>query len=148
MITARPPCQQPQPLRRVLLTILAGVATAILQLAAATPAEATPSSNSPNAVTIASCSAGIPAGDCQTAIYVYNFVVSHNFAAPAGLKGGSEYLNTTGLLPPPVTRYQEYRLYSDPGNEPRLVIDIGNTGSGSWYTGDHYASFVQFFILP
>lgn len=95
--------------------------------------------------TATNCSPGIPAKDCGPAEYVYHFAVSHNYAAPPGLKGNGQYRNENGLLPAGGD-YREYRLYSSPGSSERLVIDRNSPEGNSWFTNDHYASFVQFYL--
>lgn len=91
------------------------------------------------------CSPGVPAKDCPTAADVYNFAVSHNFNPPPHLKGGGRFEDKFGLLPAGGD-YLEYRLYPTPGSTERLVIDRSNPGGNSWFTPDHYASFVQFYL--
>jgi ribonuclease len=93
----------------------------------------------------ANCSPGVPEKDCRTAEYVYTFVVSHNYAAPPGLKGNKPFIDEFGLLPAGGD-YREYRLYGTPHSAERLVIDRTNPEGNSWFTGDHYASFVQFYL--
>jgi hypothetical protein len=90
------------------------------------------------------CSPGIPEKDCRTAEFVYTFVVSHNYAAPPGLKGNKPFRDEFGLLPG--GDYREYRLYGNPGSAERLVIDRNNPEGNSWFTNDHYASFIQFYL--
>jgi hypothetical protein len=76
------------------------------------------------------CSPGVPEKDCRTAEYVYKFAVSHNYAAPKGLRGNGEYRNEKGLLPAGGD-YREYRLYSSRGSAERLVIDRNNPEGNS-----------------
>ncbi len=93
----------------------------------------------------ANCGPGVPEKDCPTAEYVYQFIVSHNYAAPPGLKGNGDYGNDTGKLPAGGD-YREYRLYSTPGSSERLVIDRANPEGNSWFTNDHYTTFIQFYL--
>ena len=93
----------------------------------------------------ANCSPGVPEKDCRTAEYVYKFAVSHNYSPPIGLKGGSPFIDKFGLLPAGGD-YREYRLYSYPGSVERLVIDRSNPEGNSWFTNDHYTTFVQFYL--
>jgi hypothetical protein len=93
----------------------------------------------------ASCSPGVPEKHCLTAMYVYNFVVSHGYAAPPSLKGNLPYRDDFGQLPAGGD-YREYRLYRTPGSEERLVIDRNNPEGNSWFTENHYIDFVQFYL--
>jgi len=113
---------------------------------AATPTAPTPTAaaTTPERVTV-NCSPGVPEKHCPTAIHVYNFVVSHNFAAPPNLKGNLPYRDDFGKLRPGGD-YREYRLYRTPGSSERLVIDRSNPEGNSWFTEDHYDNFVQFYL--
>ena len=98
---------------------------------------------------LANCSPGIPATDCQATMNTYNFVTTHNFAAPPGLSGNKPYQNSTGLLPAGGA-YLEYDIYPPGPNgrlSQRLVVDRNNTQGNSWFSPDHYGSFSQFYIL-
>ena len=93
------------------------------------------------------CASDIPEEHCKAAAFVYEFVLSHNYSPPPGYKGGSAYNNETGLLPPGGD-YLEYRIYTTPGSAERLVFDRKRSApDNAWFSGDHYASFQQFYLL-
>jgi hypothetical protein len=116
------------------ITLVVGSTTAISAAGAVAPDRVT-----------ANCSPGIPEKDCQTAAFVYRFVVSHGYTPPRNLKGGKRYENNTGLLPSGGD-YLEYRLYQTPGSSERLVIDRNNPEGNSWFTNIHYKKFTQFYL--
>lgn len=120
------------------ITIFTGTSTS------ATSTTPTASAATPARSTV-NCSPGVPEKDCRAAEVVYKFAVSHNYAAPPGLKGNAEYSNNTGRLPAGGD-YREYRLHSTPGSAERLVIDRDNPEGNSWFTHDHYQTFVQFYL--
>jgi guanyl-specific ribonuclease Sa len=127
-------------MRKATALVALAIAIAITLHTAAPTAGAT----TPQRITV-NCSPGVPEKDCPTATYVYQFVVSHNFTPPTNLKGGGRFEDKFGLLPAGGD-YLEYRLYQLPGSPERLVIDRSNPDGNSWFTGDHYASFVQFYL--
>ncbi len=135
--------------RQLLLIMIATLAALVAVSAPAGAVELTSTTTvistsvRPNA---ANCSPGISSADCSAAATVYNFATSHNYSPPSGYSGGSVYENTTGLLPAG-GNYREYDIYKvKPRASERLVIDIDNPEGNSWFTPDHYDSFVQFYL--
>lgn len=65
-----------------------------------------------------------------------------------GYPGGTVYQNVTGLLPSPFGTYREYDIHPpQPDGERglrRIVIDDGYP-ENSYFTDDHYDSFISFF---
>lgn len=130
-----------------LATFLAAIGSVLVMLLAPAAVHGAVETASPPPVSArAACSPGVPAQHCQAAIATYEFVISHSGAAPPGHAGNRPYRNDTGLLPAGGA-YSEYDIYprSGPRGGERLVIDRNNPEGNSWFTADHYVSFVQFY---
>jgi guanyl-specific ribonuclease Sa len=125
-----------------------------LALVAAPAWAASPSAGlprSPHAATLAPrdasaaiCHPTIPQADCDAAVFVYEYVLTHNWAPPKGHAGGQKFANRNGALPP--GDYREYDIYPRPPpnsggrDDKRIVIDVGT--QTMFYTADHYVTFV------
>jgi hypothetical protein len=93
------------------------------------------------------CHPVIPEDDCKAAVFVYEFVLTHNWSPPKGYAGGKKFANKDGVLPANGD-YKEYDIYPKPPPGPgggrdakRIVIDV-NTQI-MFYTADHFATFVK-----
>jgi hypothetical protein len=92
------------------------------------------------------CHPRIPQNDCDAAIYVYEFVLTHNWTPPKGYKGNKPYQNKAQLLPA-AGQYLEYDIYPTPppnvgGRDDKRVI-IDKVSQEMYYSSDHYDSFVH-----
>lgn len=92
------------------------------------------------------CHPRIPQADCEAAVFVYEFVLTHNWSPPPGYAGGKKFVDKNGSLPSGGD-YKEYDIYPKPPpnsggrDAKRIVIDIGT--QIMFYTADHYATFVK-----
>ena len=81
---------------------------------------------------------------------VEKFVRTHNFSPPPGLKGGKPYTDDNHALPALLRPYKEYDVYpAVPGSgrpSPRVVLS-DRVPYASWYSPDHYGSFLLMFPL-
>ena len=79
---------------------------------------------------------------------VEQFVRTHNFSPPPGLKGGSPFQDLRHRLPALLRPYKEYDVYpSVPGRgrpSPRVVLS-DRVPYASWYTPTHYDDFLLMF---
>lgn len=92
------------------------------------------------------CHPVIPQADCEAAVFVYEFALTHKWSPPQGYVGGKTFVNGRGALPPD-GEYKEYDIYPKPppnsgGRDgKRIVIDVGT--QIMFYTADHYVTFVK-----
>jgi ribonuclease len=76
---------------------------------------------------------------------VEEFVRTHNYAPPPGLKGGRPYTDDTHALPPLWRPYKEYDVFPpvvDRGRRPERVVLSDSLAALTWYTPDHYRHFL------
>ncbi len=95
------------------------------------------------------CSAG-PAGVPQKAFTVADYARAHGGSPPPGYVGGTTFDNRERHLDSRLGPFREYdvnphRAGVDRG--PRRVV-LGRTHAASYYTGDHYTSFVTMYGDP
>jgi guanyl-specific ribonuclease Sa len=131
-----------------LLLILALTLVAAPGWAASPPAEFSrppdAASLAPQDASAAICHPTIPQADCDAAVFVYEYVLTHNWSPPKGYAGGKKFANKNGTLPP--GDYREYDIYPRPPpnsggrDAKRIVIDVGT--QTMFYTADHYVTFV------
>jgi ribonuclease T1 len=99
----------------------------------------------PQETSAAICHPTIPQADCDAAVFVYEYVVTHNWSPPKGYAGGKKFANKNGVLP--AGDYREYDIYPRPPpnsggrDDKRIVIEVGS--QSMFYTADHYATFVR-----
>jgi guanyl-specific ribonuclease Sa len=92
------------------------------------------------------CHPRIPQADCEAAVFVYEFALTHNWSPPKGYAGGKKFVDKNGTLPPDGD-YKEYDIYPKPPpnsggrDAKRIVIDVGT--QIMFYTADHFATFVR-----
>ena len=81
---------------------------------------------------------------------VEEFARTHNYSPPPGLKGGSAYRDDVHALPPLLRPYKEYDVFpATPGagrTAPRVVLS-DDVPYASWYSPDHYRTFLLMFPL-
>jgi ribonuclease len=86
----------------------------------------------------------------DAAYAVEQFARTHNYSPPPGLKGKSLFADSGNELPPLLRPYLEYDVYpSVPGGgrpAPRVVLS-DRIPYASWYSPDHYESFLLMFPL-
>jgi hypothetical protein len=92
------------------------------------------------------CHPRIDQVDCDAAVFVYEFVLTHNWAAPRGYAGGKEFVDKNGDLPPG-GEYKEYDIYPKPppnsgGRDAKRVV-IDKVSQSMFYTDDHFATFIR-----
>ena len=79
---------------------------------------------------------------------VEQFVRTHNYSPPPGLKGGSLYTDDNHALPALLRPYKEYDVYrAVPGAgrpSPRVVLS-DRIPYASWYSPNHYGNFLLMF---
>lgn len=91
--------------------------------------------------------ATIPYADCQAAVHVYEFAITHNWSPPQGYAGGKQFMDKFNKLPSGGW-YLEYDIYPKPPpntggrDAKRLVINKNN--QETYYTADHFSSFTVF----
>jgi hypothetical protein len=81
---------------------------------------------------------------------VEQFVRTHNYSPPPGLKGKSLYADTGHELPALLRPYLEYDVYpsaSGGGRPSPLIVLSDRVPYASWYSPDHYRSFLLMFPL-
>jgi hypothetical protein len=92
------------------------------------------------------CHPRIPDADCQAAVFVYEFALTHNWSPPKGYAGGKAFVDRNGSLPSG-GNYKEYDIYPKPPpnsggrSGKRIVIDVDT--QAMFYTADHYVTFVK-----
>jgi hypothetical protein len=131
-----------------LLLVLALALVAAPGWAASPPAEFPrplhAASLAPQDASAAICHPTIPQADCDAAVFVYEYVLTHNWSPPKGYVGGKKFVNKNGAVPP--GDYREYDIYPRPPpdaggrDDKRIVIDVGT--QTMFYTADHYVTFV------
>jgi guanyl-specific ribonuclease Sa len=81
---------------------------------------------------------------------VEEFVRTHNYSPPPGLKGGSPFQDIRHGLPALLRPYKEYDVHpAAPGQGrpgPRVVLS-DRIPYASWYSPDHYGSFLLMFPI-
>ena len=81
---------------------------------------------------------------------VEQFVRTHNLSPPPGLRGGRPFQDIRHALPPLLRPYKEYDVYPSAAEEgrpsPRVVLS-DRIPYASWYSADHYGSFLLMFPL-
>jgi guanyl-specific ribonuclease Sa len=101
-------------------------------------------SSAPQDASVAVCHPTIPQADCDAAVFVYEYVLTHNWSPPKDYAGGKKFANKNGALP--LGDYREYDIYPRPPpnsggrDDKRIVIDVGT--QIMFYTADHYATLV------
>jgi ribonuclease T1 len=88
-----------------------------------------------------------PAGVPQKAYDVAAYVRSHNGAPPAGYVGGTTFQNREGNLDPGYGPFKEYdvnRHITGVNRGPERIV-LGPTHAASFYTGDHYTTFITMY---
>jgi hypothetical protein len=79
---------------------------------------------------------------------VEQFMRTHNFSPPPGLKGGKPYTDDNHALPALLRPYKEYDVYpAVPGSgrpSPRVVLS-DRVPYASWYSPHHYSYFLLMF---
>jgi hypothetical protein len=79
---------------------------------------------------------------------VEEFVRTHNYSPPPGLKGGRPYNDDGHALPPMLRPLKEYDVYpAVPGDgrpSPRIVLS-NLIPYASWYSPNHYDNFLLMF---
>lgn len=124
------------------LVVLGVLAAALL----APPPAVRPVSYSPASKPFCLVDTHIP----DEAYVVEEFARTHNFSPPAGLKGKSLFADTGHKLPRLLRPYLEYDVYPTvPGHgrpSPRVVLS-DRVPYASWYSPDHYGSFLLMFPL-
>lgn len=123
--------------------VVLGVLAAVL----VTPAPAVrPVAHSPAAKPFCLVDPHIP----DEAYAVEEFARTHNFSPPPGLKGAGPFQDIRHALPALLRPYKEYDVYSSTPGEgrpsPRVVLS-DRVPYASWYTPDHYGSFLPMFPL-
>jgi hypothetical protein len=81
---------------------------------------------------------------------VEEFVRTHNFSPPPGLRGKSLFADAGHGLPSLLRPYLEYDVHpSVPGlgRPPQRIVLSEKVPYASWYSPDHYASFLLMFPL-
>jgi ribonuclease len=81
---------------------------------------------------------------------VEKFVRTHNLSPPPGLKGKSLFADTGHQLPMLLRPYLEYDVYPsapDAGRPSPRVVLSDQVPYASWYSPDHYGSFLLMFPL-
>ncbi len=126
------------------LTLLVlGLAAAVLFTP---PAAVRPVAHLPAAKPFCLVDAHIP----DEAYAVEEFVRTHGYTPPPGLKGGRPYQDLRHAFPALLRPYKEYDVYpAIPGQgrpSARIVLS-DRVPYASWYSSDHYASFVLMFPL-
>lgn len=92
------------------------------------------------------CSVG-PAGTPQKAFTVADYARSHNGAPPPGYVGGATFQNREGYLDNDLGPFKEYDVnpqVSGQNRGPERIV-LGPSHQASYYTGDHYSSFVTMY---
>jgi guanyl-specific ribonuclease Sa len=86
----------------------------------------------------------------EEAFAVEEFVRTHNYSPPPGLRGKSLFADAGHKLPTLLRPYLEYDVYpSTPGQgRPAQRVVLSNrVPYASWYSPDHYGSFLLMFPL-
>ena len=83
----------------------------------------------------------------DAAYVVEEFARTHNYSPPPGLKGNSLFADNKHQLPALLRPYLEYDVYpSGPGGRPSARVVLSDRiPYASWYSPDHYASFLLMF---
>ena len=86
----------------------------------------------------------------DAAYAVEEFARTHNYSPPRGLKGGGPYQDIRHALPALLRPYKEYDVYPsspDRGRPAPRVVLSDRVPYASWYSADHYDSFLLMFPL-
>ena len=75
---------------------------------------------------------------------VLDFVRSHRGAPPPGYKGGKEFLDKQGQLPPGSYREYDIDVHVSGVHRGTQRIVVDSVSGQAYYTPDHYATFVPF----
>ena len=84
----------------------------------------------------------------DAAYVVEQFVRTHNYSPPPGLRGKSLFADARHALPTLLRPYLEYDVYPSVAGQgrpsPRVVLS-DQVPYASWYSPDHYESFLLMF---
>lgn len=87
----------------------------------------------------------------EEAYVVEQFVRTHNFSPPRGLMGGSVFRDTNRDLPRLLGPFKEYDVYPRPPGEtrrpPQRIVLSDKLPYLSWYSPDHYETFMLMFPI-
>ena len=120
--------------------LLAGLGVALLLAwTLAAPASAAP----------LDCVTG-PSGVPSKAYDVAEYVRSHNGTPPSGYVGGRTFENREGHLDDDLGPFREYDVnpqVSGQNRGPERIV-LGPSGAASYYTPDHYSTFITMYGDP